>query len=118
MTTLSHMLIVERPLANRSVAKSRMLVTHQPLNRIQRWTSWRKLFRLCLSDSSHILHIQMLQSNSDVEVLQPAGFFLVRYTTRETLDGFQGGLQIGGRLVTLMTSSCWQLQRQNYTGQR
>ena len=44
---------------------------------------------------------------------------LAEMVMRETLDGFQGGLQIGGRMITnlamLMTSSCWPLRRQNYS---
>jgi len=43
---------------------------------------------------------------------------LAEMVMRETLDGFQGGLQSGGRMITtfaaLMTSSCWQIRRQNY----
>ena len=53
-------------------------------------------------------------------VLSPYLFiFLAEMVMRETLDGFQGGLQIGERMITilrsmLMTSSCWPLWRQNY----
>ena len=44
-------------------------------------------------------------------VLSPYLFnILAEVVMRETLDGFQGGLQAAGR----MTSSYWQLQRQNY----
>jgi len=55
-------------------------------------------------------------------VLSPYLFnILAEIAMRETLDGFQGGLQIGGQMITnlryfatLMTSSCWPLRRQNY----
>jgi len=42
-------------------------------------------------------------------VLSPYLFnILVEMVMRETLDGFQGGLQIGGRIFAmLITSSCW-----------
>ena len=42
---------------------------------------------------------------------------LVEMVMRETLDGFQGILQIGEQIrtfATLMTSSGWPLLRQNY----
>ena len=42
---------------------------------------------------------------------------LVEMVMRETLNGFQGRLQIGGQIRTfamLMTSSGWPLLRQNY----
>ena len=54
-------------------------------------------------------------------VLSPYLFnILAEMVMRETLDGFQGGLQIGGggewsrTFAMLMTLSCWPLRRQNY----
>jgi len=52
-------------------------------------------------------------------VLSPYLFnILAEMVMRETIDGFQGRLQIGGRMITnfryVMTSSCWPLWRQNY----
>jgi len=49
-------------------------------------------------------------------VLSPYSFnILAEMVMRETLDGFQGGLQTGGRtFAMLMTSSCWPLWRHNY----
>ena len=53
-------------------------------------------------------------------VLSPYLFnILAEMVMRETLGGFQGGLQIGVRMITNLryaddTSSCWPLRRQNY----
>jgi len=56
-------------------------------------------------------------------ILSPYLFhILAEMVMRETLDGFQGGLQTGERktgewsrtFATLITSSCWPLRRQNY----
>ena len=52
-------------------------------------------------------------------VLSPYLFnILAEMVVTETLDGFQSGLQIGGRMITNLryadASSCWPLRKHNY----